>query len=414
MQNLDQPIENAQLSNSVKKPKFSVLNIALQALLAAIVCWATLEVIFALAFIGETEHIAPDEVVDYKPFPNKRVTYRTEGFGISHYNLQGMQNAPINADKAAGVIRIGVFGDSYVEALQVNRSENFVSQLAHDLETTSHKKVETLNFGVGNYSIAQDYLRYAELGKKFHLDVAILCFRERETDKLLPSTAKALAFVKPVFLPDGAGGVKYDNTAVVAFLKSSQGKRMKNTELLREYSRTWSVVGRMWLDLSSWWEKQNSSIKDLELRIKGQQVAAKTGLSEEQDLASRESLIRCHWPMMHGLLAKFNRDCNTEGTTLVIVRLPKIDAPTLQLENFQFEETYLHNSANQLGVPYLNLVPILQGTVPQQSFPKYIFEQGHFTPIMHSFVADQISRFLLNGPLQTSPQKRPSDLTNPR
>lgn len=385
--------------------------IVLQALLAVVLCWLIVELIFAVAFIGETEHITPDEVVGYKPFPNKRITYRTEGFAISQYNSEGMQNAPINTEKAVGVIRIGVFGDSYVEALQVSRKHNFVAQLASDLESTLHKKVETLNFGVGNYSIAQDYLRYAELGKKFHLDIAILCFRERETDKLLPRTAEALAFVKPVFLPDGNGGVKYDNTAVTAYLKSSQGKRMKSTTFLRQHSRLWSVFGRMWLDSLTWWEKQKSSLKDFEGLFKGPQPVAQTDVS---DLAGRESLIRCHWDMMHGLLAKFKSDCKNDGTTLVIVRLPKIDAPTLQLENFQLEETFLHNSANQLGVPYLNLVPILQDSVPQQSFPKYIFEQGHFTPIMHSFVADQISRFLLSGPLQASPQKQPSNLTNSR
>src|ERR1700679_749440 len=162
-------------------------------------CLAALESFFYFAHAGESEFVKPDLSVGFKPMEGKEMTQRREGFGSFKYNSFGMQNDEVTLAKPPGVLRIAVLGDSYVEAAQVDRQSNYCSLLASDLSQRLKRKVEVLNFGVENYSIAQDYLRYQELAKKFAPDLVILSCRVEEVVKLLPYPPNVLTAVRPVY-----------------------------------------------------------------------------------------------------------------------------------------------------------------------------------------------------------------------
>jgi hypothetical protein len=212
---------------------------------AVVIGALALEGIFYWSGVGETEHLRPDRELGFKPFENKQITQRKEGFGRFVFNSYGMQNNVVVQAKPAGTLRVAVFGDSYVESLQVPREKNYTSLLSGELSARLGRPVETMNFGVSNYSVAQDYLRYLTLGRKFKPDLVVLAYRVGETEKLLPNPSKALAFVRPVFFKMADDSLKYDNSVVTDFLSSREGKRMLQTGWLRQYSHVWGVVGRM-------------------------------------------------------------------------------------------------------------------------------------------------------------------------
>ena len=171
-----------------------------------------------------------------------------------------MQDQEITLAKPPGTLRIAVFGDSYVESLHVDRSQNFLQTAARSLADQLHKPVQVLNFGVSNYSVAQDYLRYKKLAKQFKPDLVIQVFRVEESDKLLPQSSHYLSLVRPVFFVGPHGELVYDDTNVKAFLNSRSGKSMLSHQWLRQNSRLWSIAGQISQTWTAFFKLKSSTI----------------------------------------------------------------------------------------------------------------------------------------------------------
>lgn len=106
-----------------------------------------LESIFALAGVGEEEYLKPDPVLGFAPMPNKHVNKKDEGLGQAQYNEYGLPEPALPLDKPANTYRIAVIGDSFVEALQVERKDTFCYRLGQALE----KKYPGTHFEVMNF-----------------------------------------------------------------------------------------------------------------------------------------------------------------------------------------------------------------------------------------------------------------------
>ena len=86
--------------------------------------------------------------------------------------------------KPDGVIRIGVFGCSFVEGAEALDGLDFPSLLRSEFERAGMDSVEVINFGVSGFGIHQSYLMWQVLGAKYDLDYTIFNFwnfhRERD------------------------------------------------------------------------------------------------------------------------------------------------------------------------------------------------------------------------------------------
>lgn len=76
-----------------------------------------------------------------------------------------------------GVLRIGLFGDSYVYGGAVTFEDSWGYLLEQDLNARGIK-AEVINFGVSAFGLAQDLRYYESLGRKYHLDIALLGFQD--------------------------------------------------------------------------------------------------------------------------------------------------------------------------------------------------------------------------------------------
>ena len=62
--------------------------------------------------------------------------------------------------KAAGVIRVGCFGDSYTEGAEVGKRSDYPSLLGKIFRDNGYKNVEVINFGTGSYGFHQTFMMW--------------------------------------------------------------------------------------------------------------------------------------------------------------------------------------------------------------------------------------------------------------
>ena len=373
------------------KTSYPWLKATLQIIPYSILCLCLLEAVFYLARVGESDHLMFDSKMGFKPFANKRVTQRNEGFGSFRFNSFGMQNDEVTVSKPANSIRIAVFGDSYVESLQVPREQNYCSLLAEKLSKKLGKEVQVLNFGVSNYSLAQDYLRYQTLAKNFEPDLVIVAYRVGETEKVLPDSTQSLAFVRPMLFPQEDGTLRYDNSAVTNFAKSKEGKRIASTHFLREKSRIWSTIGRM---------QQNSA--SLPLPVSGKKPAPVLIANDD----TREKFVKCYWYLIDALIKNFASECMANHTTILLMRTPMVHPGEYTLSQNKVEASQLKATAAAAKADYIDIDQLLQEHEIDHDYQPYFLEGSHFSKLMHKFIADQLATKIANDIVS---KRRPAD-----
>ena len=75
--------------------------------------------------------------------------------------------------KDPDIIRIGIFGDSFVHGLEAAYGQDFPTLLQELFNQSGEHRVEVLNFGMSGYGIHQSFLLWEYLGEKFEIDYPI-------------------------------------------------------------------------------------------------------------------------------------------------------------------------------------------------------------------------------------------------
>ncbi|MGB0910102.1 MAG: hypothetical protein ACPGYT_07040 [Nitrospirales bacterium] len=87
--------------------------------------------------------------------------------------------APINSyihfssKKPEGTIRIGVFGDSFVQGVEAELGFDFASFLQGTYKENGYDNIEVINFGVHSYGVHQAFLLWKYAGQSYELDYTI-------------------------------------------------------------------------------------------------------------------------------------------------------------------------------------------------------------------------------------------------
>ncbi|MCA9795182.1 MAG: hypothetical protein KC910_25410 [Candidatus Eremiobacteraeota bacterium] len=90
------------------------------------------------------------------------------------YNSRGWHDLEHNLAKPAGVYRIVVLGDSFMEAYTVPLEQTFARLLEQQLD--GKRRVEVINLGVLGYSNLQECLAFEEFGRRYQPDLVVLGF----------------------------------------------------------------------------------------------------------------------------------------------------------------------------------------------------------------------------------------------
>jgi len=109
--------------------------------------------------------------------PETHGSYRREGVAYVRINREGFRGPDYPQRKPAGVIRVAVLGDSYVEAIQVPEDKTFTAVIAHELgncPALKGKRVEAMNFGVDGYGTAQELITLRRRVWRYSPDIVVL------------------------------------------------------------------------------------------------------------------------------------------------------------------------------------------------------------------------------------------------
>ena len=90
-----------------------------------------------------------------------------------HINSDGRRDVERPAARLPGTARLLLLGDSFVEALQVDREEMLGRRLEAEL---GGERVEVFSMGVSGYGTPSQYLYYRERGRRFEPDLVLLAF----------------------------------------------------------------------------------------------------------------------------------------------------------------------------------------------------------------------------------------------
>jgi hypothetical protein len=329
---------------------------------------ASLELIFSWAGLGEQEFMRIDPVTGCSGFPNKKVTWRKEGFSVVTLNNQGLNDTDRPFAKPPGTTRIVVLGDSQVEAMQVDRNSNFCSLLENTLSKPDHP-IEVINCGSSSFNLGQMYLRLQNLGFRYQPDVVVLGVRPDAALLLHPVTTGGMFYSGPTFKLTSPNNFSVDYEIHRNWLASSEGQRMQSTSWLREHSRIWGVIGSQIERLLGQYKQQTQPAHAFAVRDPFENVKA-------ADM----------WPLADAIISKMNDTCKAHNCQLVILELRSATQGDVSSYSKLLEATV---SAHK--IPYVSTVPGFDQTMKAANTKLYY--AAHFTPAGHKIIAETLGPY---------------------
>ncbi len=121
-----------------------------------------------------------------------------EGENFVRINSWGMRDVEHSLTPSPGTLRIALLGDSMVAAHQVPLDKTMARVLEAKLQSqigSAGHSVEVLNFGVGGYTLAQEFLLLQNRVWEFHPDIVILFL----SPSSVPSCSRSLYTVNVPF-----------------------------------------------------------------------------------------------------------------------------------------------------------------------------------------------------------------------
>lgn len=323
--------------------------------------------------------------------PHAEMHWLDEGDGRVRINGQGLRDVERSVDKAAGVMRIAIFGDSMTEGVQVNLDQTFSQLLEQNLRARG-LQVEVLNFGVNGYSPLQSFLLYQRVGRTYRPDLVLhAVFLDNDvadgSQKLATGQAGA-----PFPVPS-------DDGLVVDFSLADASSRDYRQEPIFSLRR-WSATYR-WLSFMRW-NRTNRR-------------AAQDAASAEGDVPRRYLLYEpsapaewsTAWSTLETILTEFSQEVQADGAPFAVVSVPagqvvNRDAWARVVEDFpamasrQWDllgpEQRLGELASRRGLTLLAPLEAFQQATGSE--PLFFGNVGHLTPAGHRVMAATLEQLL--------------------
>jgi len=110
----------------------------------------------------------------WTPAPGKAAIIQTLVYTVKiRINSKGLRDIEHSYQVPPGTFRIVILGDSFMEAFQVELQDSLPRLLEKKLK---HRNVEVINFGVGAYGTAQEYLYLKEEVLKYKPNLVLMAF----------------------------------------------------------------------------------------------------------------------------------------------------------------------------------------------------------------------------------------------
>lgn len=322
-------------------------------------------------------------------------------------NSLGFRGAEPVVPKPAGVRRVAVLGDSFIEGFQVDEPETLCGRLAAELNRRDAGGTtwEVLNLGIAGSATADQHLRYLHVLRALDPDVVVVGFGlATDVTDLHPTLSRA-----PIFRYDfdGAGGLTL----------------RKGSELSAETARLLDDHAHLYR-----WQREriNVAIKTFKTKLNVFDIRNRIFL----DPVPEE--IEYSWRLFDAILDRFRDDVEADGKRFVLLAIPS----GLELYRDRFEaireigiaagydcrydaelpERRVREICRGRGVEHVLLHDAFSAACPRGSSQVksellYFKGTGHLNPAGNALAARVLADALLQPPHDsTSPADAPARL----
>ena len=325
----------------------------------------------------EAVTLIPDPATGWTYRPNSQRQNGT--FTINSAGMRALRE--YTSEPAADTLRIALFGDSFVAGDEVTDEEAWALLLEQELNRAG-LKAEVLNFGVGGFSMAQAYLRWQSLGRRFSPDMVIFVFQAENLDRnvnmfqlLYPQGG--VVYSRPRFIRE-ADGLSLVNSPplppeeLLDVLRAFDGHPLAAHEA---YYRGREFTSPLW---------KASKLAGLAYVALNQLREAASPMQKYGPESERGQLGKA-------IVDAFAADVDSSGATFMVLHLPRHDhlkdfhggkrAPwRFLLDHFQ-EEFHFINAEDFLGVEYTD--------------NSYYQRGSHYGPEINARIAEVVSMELV-------------------
>ena len=174
------------MSSTVNKSFSNILKIVGTNILVLVVLVLVIEAGLQLVALARPSYhvlfLQPDRVLGWKQVPNARWNWAGHYWYASDFNVEietnslGFRDKERELRKPDGIRRIGLLGDSFIEAVQVPFDLTASQLLEKRLNNSTVQNQEpgesweVFNFGVSNFGVGQYLLTWEQYAKQFQLD----------------------------------------------------------------------------------------------------------------------------------------------------------------------------------------------------------------------------------------------------
>lgn len=141
--------------------------------------------------------------------PGVTTRYEDEGNALVTTSSAGLRDVEHAIEKPAGTYRIAVLGDSFAEALQIDRDQTFWARLEGELGACPQRrgrKIEVINFGVSSYGTANELLVLEDRVGPYSPDLVLTAFfAGNDVQDNHPKLDHLTNAIRPYYRPAGDG-----------------------------------------------------------------------------------------------------------------------------------------------------------------------------------------------------------------
>ncbi len=299
-------------------------------------------------------------------------------------NHEGFLDVEHARAKPAGVLRVGFFGDSYVEAYQVPLESVFYRRLGAALAP----RVETLGFGMSGWGGTQAFRAFRALAPAYGLDAAIYVFVENDLgDQLyeLAARTRAPSSAYPFAQLDDRAPDGYRERWIVEPGSEPPGWRI--AKLLQRHSLLAHVLQERVALLVT------EGVHLRAGRDAGQMREATHGTPRSTDLPGT-------WPaawaepaqeLGRRLLAAWSRDARERGVQFAVLYVPRSEDQLLgRIPRDQTWAPWLEATCVKLAIPLIDPSAALSARL---AAGESVYGD-HWTPAGHEVIAGVLDQFL--------------------
>jgi hypothetical protein len=266
------------------------------------------ELVVRVAGVTSEIPYLPNSEFGWSHAPGARFDKIVEGSAVPiEINDHGLHDDPHDYAKPDGVLRILVLGDSFAEAVQVPREQNFSSRLETLASQALAADVEVINAGTSGYGTDNELLFYRHEGYRYEPDIVLLALyvgNDIRNNWFELENIDAGGFRKPYFTLDGGGLKLNPNPNDVTKLPSTRVKTFLNRN-----SRLFAF-GR---ELRDRWRARGTA-------------GGTSGLAFDFALFRSEypAEWQAAWQITDRLLAQLDEDARSHGAQLFVVLIPTV------------------------------------------------------------------------------------------